>query len=138
MNNLNNTELHFPELKPSLDNIINLVKNNITKKYRENENNLRINYYDKEHEKEEIEEYFRNLNLLDNYLILIINKDEYLIKFLNSNQKQNKDFYNLLISDYYTIFLNNMIKRKKIKALKDENEKLLIIKNMENNNKFCI
>ena len=136
MNNLNNTELHFPELKPSLDNIINLVKNNITKKYRENENNLRINYYDKKHEKEEIEEYFRNLKLFDNYLIHIINKDEYLIKFLNSNQKQNKDFYNLLISDYYTIFLNNMIKKKKIKALKDENEKLLIIKNIENNNKF--
>ena len=136
MNNLNTIKFHFPELKPSFDKIINLVKSNIIIKYRENENNIRIKPYEKELLKEEIEDYFRNLNLFDNYIIRIINKDEYLLKYINNNQQKDDLFYNLLINDYFNIFFYNMTKKKKMKYFKYENEKLLIVENLENNIKF--
>ena len=140
---MNKPIVKIPKIKPSFDKISYSVKNNIINLYRKNENNLRI-YHDDKILKKEIENYFIEYDLFNNYTSFLINKEEYLIQIINgylkNKDKDNDQLFNLLIEDYCIIFLeNNLIKKKNNKVQKeiyiiDDNIKLLILMiNLRNN-----
>ena len=131
--------LNIPGIKTLFDQILKSVKDNILKKYRNNENNLR-NYYENELVEEEKRKYFEELKTFNNSLVNIVNKQQQLnsiINIININQEENNKLYDLLINDYYTIFLSNCLNKKKNKKEEEgEDEKLLIIDNIDNNKRF--
>ena len=130
--------LKIPGIKPILDNILKLNKENILKDYQNNENELRDFYYEDEVEKKK-KEFFSNLKMLNNSLLILINKDERLKSLLsvfeNNIEDENK-IYDLLLEDYYSLFLNNHINDSKKKENEDEQENFLVIDNLDNNKKF--
>ena len=132
--------LKIPGIKAVFDKIIKSVNENIIKNYRNNENNLR-NFFEKEDErKKEIENYFNDLKISNNSLVNILNKEPRIIKILDiikSNKEGNENLYNLIINDYYTLFLSNNISKKRSKKEEEnEEEKLLVIDNLDNNIRF--
>ena len=132
MNNLENTQtLNFPEIKNYIERIINFVNNNIIKKYRNNENILRINYNDEEKLKKEKQIYFKELKLFDDYIINKIYKEQYLFQFINNNSKEKEIFYNKILYDYYEIFINNIFKKNNNSKQKVEKPLILDIENIK-------
>ena len=132
--------LNIPGIKAVFDKIIKSVNENIIKNYRSNENNLR-NFFEKEEERnQEIENYFNDLKIYNDSLVNILNKDPRLMKILDiikSNKEGNENLYNLIINDYYTLFLSNNISKKRSKKEEEnEEQKLLVIDNLDNNIKF--
>ena len=130
----NYIKLNFQEIKPSFDNISNSIRRNITVKYLNNENNLRIYYKEESTIKKEIENYSRNLNSYNNGTINIIKKENISLEI---NEK--------LIDDYYNIFLNKNLYRKKKKEneiwynFNEDNIKLLkLMINLRNNSQDAI
>jgi len=113
--------INIPGIKTSLDRILKSINENIVKKYRKNEDALRMYLEEKEIE-EAKENYFKVLKDLDSSVINLINREEYLINIINNNQAENDQLYNLIIEDYYTIFLNNSFKKGNDKKNKNENE----------------
>jgi hypothetical protein len=96
--------LSIPGIKPIFDEIYNnIIENNILEYYRNNENNLRYIIDIKKIEKEK-EKYFENLEMYNNTLINILNKEKKLINILNiinENKEEKSKLYDLLIHDYY-------------------------------------
>ena len=116
--------LYFPDIKPLLENIINIVKIQIVDKYRENENNLRISYDDEKTLKKEINNYFEQQKQFDDFTNNIIHKGEILKSNGYNNQKEKEELCNLLINDYFTIFFINNINNRKNKKIKKEENKI--------------
>ena len=119
--------IKFPGIKPLLDRIIKNINENITVRYRNNENNLRT-ILDEEVEAEEKHNYFTTLYSYENSANNIIKKEEKLMNIIENNKEENiEDIYNIIISDYYTLFLNKNLNKKKNKKEgqqeKDEDEK---------------
>ena len=121
----------YPGLKPVLEKIISKIKENISKEYRRNENNLRGLLDDEE---EETNYYFRKLFIFDSSAVNIIN-DEEIIKGLVELYKDDKIFleelFNLIKHDYYYNFL-----KKNINQINKEKSEELNAYNLEDNIKF--
>ena len=110
--------INIPGIKTSFDRILKSVKENIVKKYRKNEDMLRMYLQDEEIKITE-ENYFKVLKDLDMSLINIINREDHLINIIDNNQSENDQLYNLIIDDYYSILINKaLIKAKDIKKNK--------------------
>ena len=125
--------INTPGIKTSFNRILKSVKEIIVKKYRKNEDMLRI-YLDDKKIKKEKEKYFKVLNDLDMSLINLFNREGHLINILRKNQTESEELYNLILDDYYTIFLNKAL--KKINKKKNKNEKNFDFENINiNNNK---
>ena len=122
----NNIDIIFgintPGIKTSFDRILKSVKDNIVKKYRKNEDVLRMYLEDIEIE-EAKKNYFKVLKDLDISLINLINREDHLINIINNNQIENEELYNLIIDDYYTIFINKTLKKTNNKRNKKRNKK---------------
>ena len=77
--------------------------------------------------------------MLNNSLLILINKDERLKSLLsvfeNNIEDENK-IYDLLLEDYYSLFLNNHINDSQKKEIEDEQENFLVIDNLDNNNQI--
>ena len=132
--------LNVPGIKSVFEKIIKSVNENIIKNYRNNENNLR-NYIDKEEDIiNEKGNYFNDLKMNNNSLVNIFNKEPQIIKIIEimkSNQEGKGNLINLIINDYYTLFLNNNISKKRNKKEEEnEEEKFLNIDNLDNNIRF--
>ena len=130
----------IPCIKPILDRILASTKENTLKMYRNNENELRNNI-----DPEEIENvknlYFGNLNITNNSLFNLINKEEQLKALFNifSNNEEEKQLYELLIDDYYSFYLNNNITKSLNKRENQEEAQdniLLMIDNFDNNIRY--
>ena len=120
-------KLNYQEAEQLFAKISNDVRKNVINKYRENENNLRLYYEDKNILEKELENYFKKLNLYDDYTTNLFNKEEYFINLINSDSKENSQLYYLLIYDYFIIFLGKNINKNKNLKVKNENEKLIDI-----------
>ena len=122
----NNIDIIFgintPGIKTSFDRILKSVKENIVKKYRKNEDILRMDLEDKEIEDTK-KEYFKVLKDLDISLINLINREDQFLNIINNNQIENEELYNLIIDDYYTIFINKALKKNNNKKNKKRNKK---------------
>ena len=124
--------LNIPGLKPIFNKIINSIKKNIIE-YKNNENNIR--YFGEEDDKiikTQKEEYFRVLKNLNNSLINIINEEPLINEIINNNKDNNDKLYNLIINDYYTIFINNIFKGNKNENMKHQK----LLNTNDNNKKF--
>ena len=99
----------LPGIKPVLERIRNYVKDNIIKKYWLNDNNLR-SYYEQEEIKNEIDKYFNVLKRLNDNTIHRMNNERLLMGIINENKEENKKIYNLIMNDYYIIFIENNLK----------------------------
>ena len=97
------------------------------------------NYLDEEEIDETKKKFNEDLLMHNNSLFNIINKDQQLnniIQIINVNQKENDKLFDLLINDYYTLFLNNCLNKKKNKKEEEEEDKLMIVDNIDNNKQF--
>ena len=99
----------LPGIKPVLERIRNYVKDNIIKKYWLNDNNLR-SYYEQEEIKNEIDKYFNVLKRLNDNTIHRMNNERLLMGIINENKEENKELFNLIMNDYYIIFIENNLK----------------------------
>ena len=125
--------LKIPGIKNFFDKIIKSVKENIIKNYRKNENNLRNIFENKNEALKEIKNYFNNLKTFNNSLANIFTKEKKIIKIIDISEsnKKNDNLYNLIINDYYTLFLCNIINKKKNEK-ENEIEKLLFKNPIDN------
>ena len=132
-NNIDLIGLNIPGIKKIFSKI-KFLNENLIKNYRQNENNLR-NYYDEKKSEDEKNDYLNKLNIYINSTINIINKEKDLSHILNYFDDDNNDkLLNILINDYYSIFLNVLFINTNNKAIK-KNIKINI-DNYENNKKF--
>ena len=114
--------MKLPGIKPILDRIL-IPINEITKNYRENENDLRT-ILDEETKDEDIKRYFRLLNLNDNSTVNIIKGEEKFKNIIENNKEEKKeDIYNLIINDYFSLFINKNLNTKKNKKEEKGEEK---------------
>ena len=122
----NNIDIIFgintPGIKSSFDRILKSVKENIVKKYRKNEDMLRM-YLEEKDVNEAKNNYFKTLKDLDMSLINLINREDHFINIINNNQSENDKLYNLIIDDYYTLFLNKTLKKGNNRKNKNRNKK---------------
>ena len=82
--------INTPGIKTSFNRILKSVKEIIVKKYRKNEDMLRI-YLDDKKIKKEKEKYFKVLNDLDMSLINLFNREGHLINILRKNQTESEE-----------------------------------------------
>ena len=114
MSNSNNIQgLNFPNIKPSLYKIIDIVKNNIIKKYRNNEDFLRNFSYDNNPIEEYKNKFLNELKILDNYTNDVIHKEKYLLDIISDYKGEKDELYYKIINDYYTIFINHILNKNK-------------------------
>ena len=126
----------LPGIKSILDDIIKMVKESIDD-YRKNEDNLRGYYEDDEKEQQDlINKYFNKLESCDNSTLNMIEKEEKLLRILENNKESSDELYNLIINDYFTLFLNHNLNKKKNQNEENEEEKILIIDNLDENKIF--
>ena len=104
--------LKLPGIKPILEKIIIYTRENIINKYWLNENNLR-NYYENEEIKAEIEKYNNKCKRLNDYIIHLMNNEKFIIQIIKENQDKTNELYNLIMNDYYMIFVYNNLRDKK-------------------------
>ena len=112
--------LKIPGIKVILDSIIKIFKEQISKKYRENENNIR-GIIDADKKDEEVENYFKELKAYNNLTFNAINKEKRLCYIMAENQKDIEELYNLIINDYYSLFINTNLNNNQI--IKNEEPK---------------
>ena len=124
--------LNIPGIYPIFNKLIKSIKDNIIKGYNKNENILR-NILDDEEIEQEKQNYFKALNEFNNSVTNLINQEQLLKSILNLNKNENL-LYNLLINDYFTIYINNNFKKKKNLIQNKYQEKLL--DNINNNKRF--
>ena len=124
----------YPGIKNIFDKIVGEINERISKKYRENENNLRKIL---EEEDEDIKDYFKLLNIYESSTSNIINNHIQIKKFLDK-KGNNKDIsevlFNILKKDYFYYFIVKSIKEKKKENNKGEEEQILY--DFEDNIKF--
>ena len=112
----------YPGIKPILNSIDSSIKENITKQYRENEDNLRLLL---ENEEKETKDYLQKLNISDSSTVNIINNNLN-IRSILGEQKNNREFseglFNLIKRDYFYNFLlkNINLTNKKNKEGKED------------------
>ena len=127
----------LPGIKPIFDKILKVVRDHISNLYRKNENNLRS--YLEGNLQDEIDKYFKLLNTYNNSTLNIISKEQKLLDILNNYKEYKDSLYDLIINDYYTLFLNQNINKKKDKKEENEEneeEKIFIIDNLDENKRF--
>ena len=78
--------LNYPNIKPSLNKIIDIVKNNIIKNYRNNENFLRNYFYDNNPIEEYKNKFLKEIKILDNYTNDVIHKEKNLLDIINEKK----------------------------------------------------
>ena len=126
----------LPGIKSILDDILKMIRESIVD-YRKNEDNLRGNYENDEKMKQEIKnDYFNKLDSRDNSTINMIGKEEKLLNIIENNKDSSEELYNLIKNDYYTLFLNHNLNKKKNQNEENEEEKILIIDNLDENKIF--
>ena len=135
-----NLGLKIPGIKPIFNNILKLVRENIIKNYIKNEKALRDILEEDEIDSQK-NKYFSTLKRCNNSFINIINKEEYLKDIIKDIKKEEYNkLFELLINDYYTIFLNKNItlknNKKELQVEENEEEKIIIIDNFDNNIRF--
>ena len=124
--------LNLPGFKLVLDRILKNAKDEICDRYYQNKINLRESQNEGEELEEDKRHYYDELNKCNNTTLIEIEKEEF-VKLVE--QKYSKDsfelnlFYNPLLKDYYTLYINNNL----IKS-KDENLRENINDNNENDN----
>jgi len=96
--------LKIPGIKTSIENIFKKISDNITK-FRINEFNLR----NRKNISDDIENnYWKELKRFCNITIREIKKDSYISKIIEAlNEEELELFYNILMNDYYILFINN-------------------------------
>ena len=105
--------LNIPGIQLILDNIIKKVQDNIIKKYIKNEDSLR-DYLDDEEEIEKVkQQYLVTLKEFNNDLYNLINKESLLRSILDNCKDDKNLIYDLILNDYFNIFINNTFKIKK-------------------------
>ena len=125
--------LNIPGIREIFNKIIKSVKENIIKKYKKNDDTLR-EYLEEEEIEQKKETYFKELKEFNISLFNLINKEPLLRNITINNKDENKILYNLLINDYFTIFINNNDKKNQNKNQNKYQEKIL--DNINNNKRF--
>ena len=125
--------LNIPGIKPLFNKISKYINNNIIKNYRDNENTLR-EYVPEEKIEPTKQEYFKRLIELNNSIFNFIIKEPLLRNIIENNKTEKKLLYNLLINDYFTLYINNNFLKKKNEIKNKYQEKL--IDNINNNKRF--
>ena len=126
--------LKLPGLKTTIDKIVKKVREEIVPKYYKNEDDLRRNQNKGKELENDIEKYKDELKRLNDITNIEIENQEILnliIKGYGNNQEQVNYFYNLLLDDYYTLYINNNLNKSKEEVV-NNNE----INNNENNNEI--
>ena len=111
--------LKIPGLKPIFNKLVNYIRDNIIKKYWNNENSLR-NYFEEGEINNEIDKYMNEINRFINYSINYINNEPLLLKIVKSINDDKDELFNLIMEDYYTLYLLNNLKNKKNKIRSEE------------------
>ena len=118
--------LNLPGFKRPLDNLINKVKDEIAKKYYQNEVNLRECIKEENEDiKTEKQNYFDKLNRFNNSTLIDIEKEEFLIKnqkIFNNNSNELNIFYYLIFNDYYTLYINKRLVKPNIDTKKNNSQ----------------
>ena len=132
--------LKIPGIKPIIEKICISAKDNTLKNYNANENELR-NFIEEEELEEKKKTYFDNLVMYDNSLVVLIKKEEKFLNIMNlfkNNEKEEKELYQLITKDYYSLFLNNHFNKPKDKKDNEEDldNLLLMMDNFDNNIKY--
>ena len=104
---------NYPNIKSSLYKIIDIVRNNIIKKYRNNENILRNYFYDNNPIEENKNKFLNEIKILDNYTNDVIHKEKNLLDIINENKGEKNDKFYKIINDYFTIFISNILNKNK-------------------------
>ena len=124
--------LKLPGLKTTIDMIIKKVREEVAPKYFKNEDDLRRNVNKDEQLVKDINNYKEELKRLNNVTNLEIENQEILnliVKGYANSQEESYIFYDLLLNDYYTLFINNNINKSDEDIVNNNNEN-----NNENNN----
>jgi len=111
--------LKLPGLKPIFSRLVKYIRDNIIKKYWNNENSLR-NYFEVGEINNEIDKYINEIDRSINYSINYLNNEPLLLKIVKCINDDKDELFNLLIEDYYTLFLLNNLKNKKNKIRSEE------------------
>ena len=111
--------LKIPGLKPIFNKLVNYIRDNIIKKYWNNENSLR-NYFEEGEINNEIDKYMNEINRFINYSINYINNEPLLLKIVKSINDDKDELFNLIMEDYYTLYFLNNLKNKKNKIRSEE------------------
>ena len=111
--------LKLPGLKPIFNRLIKYIRDNIIKKYWNNENSLR-NYFEESEIKNEIDKYMTEIKRFIDYSINSINNEPLLLKIVKTINEDKDELFNLIIEDYYTIFLINNQKNRKNKSRNEQ------------------
>ena len=129
--------LRLPGLKTTIDQIVRKVKEDVIIKYFKNEDDLRRNENKGDLLKNDINNYKEELKRLNDITYLEIENKEifHLIeKEYSSAPEEIKKFYDLILNDYYTLYINinfNVSKNDIINNNKQKNNN----ENQENNDK---
>ena len=124
--------LKLPGLKTTIDRIIKKVREEVVPKYFKNEDDLRRNVNKDEQLVKDINYYKEELKRLNNITNLEIENQEILnliVKGYSNSQEESYIFYDLLLNDYYTLFINNNMNKSDEEVVNNNNEN-----NNENNN----
>ena len=109
-------DFNYPNIKSSLYKIIDIVRNNIIKKYRNNENILRNYFYDNNPIEENKNKFLNEIKILDNYSNDVIHKEKNILDIIDENKgekEERNELYYKIINDYYTIFISNILNKNK-------------------------
>ena len=120
--------LKLPGLKTTIDTIIQKVKEGVKLKYFKNEEDLRRNINKGEQLEKDINNYKQELKRLDDFTNLEIENIE-IVKLIEKRYKNNQEdankFYELMLNDYYTLYINYNFNKT--------NDDFIEINNDENN-----
>ena len=131
----------LPGLKTTIDKIIKKIRDTIVPKYYKNEDDLRRNKNEGEQlekDKNDYKEELRRLNYManleiENHEIINLIKKGYI-----NNQDDLQYFYDLLLDDYYTFYINNNLTKANENNVDVNNENNInnnnIVNNQGNNN----
>ena len=97
--------LGLPGIYPIISSTIEKTRNEVFKEYSNNESRLRKFIKDDEIQNEKIE-YKQKLKILNNYILIDLNKNEK-IKTIPKGELEKFEFADNFLEDYYTIFIYN-------------------------------
>ena len=101
--------LNLPGSKTILEKLVNTIKGEITDKYYQNEMNFK-----ESKNSNDLKEYNDEINRLNNSTYVEIQKDEFLTTvadYYKNNVEELTIFYNILINDYYILYINNILNK---------------------------
>ena len=114
--------MKLPGIKPIISSLIKKFKNEIARIYKKNENSLRDFLPEKIIESQK-KVYKKKLKMCNDSMFVQLNKNEQLSKITNDDLEKN-EFFDLFLEDFYTLFIDKNLNKKKdiIKDKKIEKE----------------